>query len=457
MKKQRKFRLSSTQIIVFGFLAIILIGTLLLMLPIASTDGSSTPFVDALFTATSATCVTGLMTLPVFEHWTLFGQIVLLVLIQIGGLGIVATTFTFFVVLKRRITMKDRVLINEAYALDTYSDLGKAVLKIVKGTLLIELIGAIMYSFQFIPEYGAKGIWYSVFHAISAFCNAGIDIIGGASFCGYTENYIVNLATIFLIVMGGIGFCVWWDIQRVAKEAFKKKLFRKQLFHRLSIHSKLAITMTLLLIVSGTVLFLVLEWSNPDTLGALPVGKRWLAALFQSVTTRTAGFATIPQENFTDAGSIVTMLLMFIGGSPAGTAGGVKTTTIAMIVITVIMVVKGKQETELFKRRIPKDNIRTGLAVVSISAMILLTGILVLSCIEQASLLNVVYEAVSALGTVGLSRNFTGTLQNPGKFLIILLMFIGRIGPITMAFAFRIKGNSNGKAGELAEQRILVG
>lgn len=457
MSKKHNNKISTTQIIVFGFLAIILIGTMLLMLPVAAADGQSTPLVDALFTATSATCVTGLMTLPVFEHWSLFGQIVLLVLIQVGGLGIVATTFTILMILKRRITMKDRVLINEAYALDTYSGLGKTVFRIVRGTLLVEFIGAVMYSFQFIPEYGAIGIWYSVFHAVSAFCNAGIDILSNSSFCGYADNYIVNFTTMFLIVMGGIGFCVWWDVQTVTKEAFKRKMFRKQLFHRLSVHSKLAIVMSLFLIIAGTVLFMVFEWNNPDTLGSLPQGKKWMGALFQSVTTRTAGFATIPQENFTDAGTIVTMLLMFIGGSPAGTAGGVKTTTIAMIVITVIMVVKGKQETEVFKRRIPKDNIRTGLAVVSISAMILLMGILILSCVEQTSLLNVAYEAVSALGTVGLSRNFTGTLQNPGKLLIILLMFIGRIGPITMAFAFRVKGNSKGKAGELAEQRILVG
>lgn len=458
MKKRFLDRISATQIIVFGFLLIILIGTLLLMLPVATSKGECTPFVDALFTATSATCVTGLMTLPVFEHWSLFGQIVILFLIQIGGLGVVASMYTIFVILKRKIGIRERVLIHEAYALDSFSGLGKTVLKIFKGTVLVEMIGAILFSFQFVPEFGpVKGIWFSVFHAISAFCNAGIDVIGPSSFCGYADNYIVSLTTMFLIITGGIGFCVWWDIKRVIKDAVKRRRVRGQLFERLSVHSKLAIVTTIILIVGGMLAILAFEWSNPDTLGSLPAGKRWLAAMFQSVTTRTAGFATFPQENFTDGSMLVSIMLMFIGGSPAGTAGGVKTTTIAMIIMTVIMVVKGRQDTEIFKRRIPADNVRTGLAVIGISAMILITGILVLCQIENASVADVAYEATSALATVGLSRNFTAGMQEASKLVITAMMFVGRIGPITMALAFRAKRKASSDLRELAERRILVG
>ena len=458
MKKKLSDSISSTQTIVFGFLAIILIGTALLMLPAASAEGRSTPLVDALFTATSATCVTGLMTLPVYSHWSLFGQIILLILIQIGGLGIVACTFTIFAILGRRITMRGRMLIHEAYALDTFHGTGRIVLRIFKGTLLAEFIGAVLYGFCFIPEYGIlKGIWYSVFHSVSAFCNSGIDLIGDSSFCRYVDNAMVNFTTVFLITVGGIGFCVWWDIQRVVKNAFMQRKFRRQLFHRLSIHSKLAIVTSLILVVGGAGLLLLFEWNNPGTYGSMTVRERLMAALFQSVTNRTAGFATVLQENYTDAGTIINLLLMFIGGSPAGTAGGVKTTTVAMLVMTVAAVIQGKQDTEIFRRKVPAENIRTGLTVVCVSFLILLSGIMLLSIFEKTPVVNVAYEAVSALATVGLSRSYTASMGNAGKIIVIILMFIGRIGPVTMALAFRVKRKARGEMRELAEGRILVG
>jgi len=451
-------RVSPTQIIMLGFLALILFGTLLLMLPVSSAAGEATNFMDALFTATSAVCVTGLMTLPAFSHWSIFGQIILLILIQVGGLGIIATTFIIFVILKKRISMRERILIHEAYALDTFQGLGRVILRIFKGALAVELTGAVLYSFQFIPEFGVlKGIWYSVFHAVSAFCNAGIDLLGSSSLSGYVDNPLVNLTTMFLIVTGGIGFCVWWDVIRVVKNAIKIKRFRKQLFCRLTIHSKLAITTTAILLGGGTFLLLLLEWNNSSTIGGMPVWQKVMAAMFQAVTDRTAGFLTIPQENFTDAGMIVNLMLMFIGGSPAGTAGGVKTTTIAMVVLTVVAVIKGRKDTEIFKRSISAENIRTGLTVLSVSFIVLISGILLLSITENAPLSDIIYEATSALATVGLSRNFTGSLQNVGKLIIIILMYIGRIGPITMAFALRLKNDKGAAMRKLAESRIIVG
>ena len=451
-------RVSPTQIIMMGFLALILFGTLLLMLPVASAAGEATNFTDALFTATSAVCVTGLMTLPTFSHWSLLGQIILLILIQVGGLGIIATTFIIFVILKKRIGMRERILIHEAYALDTFQGLGKVILRIFKGALLVELTGAVLYSFQFIPEFGvAKGIWFSVFHAVSAFCNAGIDLLSSSSLCGYVDNPLVNFTTMFLIVTGGIGFCVWWDIIRVVKNAVKIKRFKGQLFHRLTVHSKLAIVTTAVLLGGGTLLLLILEWNNNATIGNMSVGQKIMASMFQAVTDRTAGFLTIPQENFTDAGMIVNLMLMFIGGSPAGTAGGVKTTTIAMVVLTVAAVIKGRKDTEIFKRSISAENIRTGLTVISISFIVLISGILLLSVTEQAPLADIIYEATSALATVGLSRSFTGNLHTVGKFIIILMMYIGRIGPITMAFALRLKNDNGTCMRKLAESKIIVG
>ncbi len=451
-------RISPTQIIMIGFLALILIGALLLSLPVSAASGEATGFTDALFTATSAVCVTGLLTLPAVSHWSLFGQVILLILIQIGGLGIIAIIFTIFVTFRKRIGMRERILIHEAYALDTFQGLGKAILKIFKGALTVEMIGAVLYSFQFIPEFGvSRGIWYSVFHAVSAFCNAGIDLVSSSSFCGYADNLIMNFTTMFLIVTGGIGFCVWWDIIRVVKNAIKIKRVRGQLFHRLTLHSKLAITITAILIFGGTFLLLLLEWNNEATIGNMPVGRKIMASMFQAITDRTAGFATIPQENFTDAGMIVNLILMFVGGSPAGTAGGVKTTTIAMIVLTVVSVIKGRKDTEIFNRRVSAENIRTGLTVISISLIVLISGIMILSVIENAPLSDIIYEATSALATVGLSRNFTGDLQIASRFVIIVLMFIGRIGPITMAFALRFRNSDKTAVRKLAESNIIVG
>ena len=464
--------LSTTRKIAIGFFLIILTGTLLLMLPISSAEGKVTNFVDALFTAATSVCVTGLVTVTTATHWSLFGKIVILILIQLGGLGVICCGIAILMLFGRKINLKDRIMIQESYGIDegTYRDVSLSnkkkkvkrndmlILRILKGTFIIEGIGAVLFSFRFIPDFGVKkGIWYSVFHSVSAFCNAGLDLIGESSLMDYRGDLIVNFTTFFLVVTGGIGFIVWWDIIRVIKRARIAKKYKNMLFKRLSLHSKIAIVTTAVLLVSGAVLFFIFEFNNPDTIGNEPLGNKILISCFQSMTTRTAGFLTILQENLTDASYILTLMLMIVGGSPMGTAGGLKTTTIAMIVVCVWSVVRGKKDTEIFGRRISSDNIRTGIAVVSISIMTLVLAIMTLSIVEPFPLKIIAFESVSAIATVGLGAGMTAGITSIGKLIIIFLMYVGRIGPITMAMAFGAKRSSTLDSIELAEKKIIIG
>lgn len=458
VKKKRPYFFSTTRLIALGFLAVILLGSLVLYLPISSAPGQTTSYIDALFTATTSVCVTGLVTVPTYSHWSLFGLVVIIVLIQIGGLGVVACSTLLMVALRRKITMKERILIQDAYNTDNLKGLVVLIERIVKGTFLVEGIGAICFAFQFVPEFGlAKGIGISIFHSISFFCNSGIDIIGEVSLVPYVGNPIINFTTMGLIVVGGIGFGVWWDILHVVKEAFAKKKYRNHLFRKLTLHSKLAISTTFFLLVIGTVLIFVLDYNNPKSLGELPLGQKIMASMFQSVTTRTAGAATILQQNLTDDSALISIILMFIGGSPAGTAGGIKTTTFALLIFSTYAVIKGKKDTEIFNRKVSSDNVRTGIAVIVLGAAVLLVGTMLVSYIEEFSLLDVMYEATSAFATVGLTRGITPFLQPISKFILMVLMYIGRIGPITMATAFAAKRHSMGNMRELPEKRVLVG
>lgn len=317
-KKGAKF--NTMRLIAGGFASVIFLGGVLLWMPICNTKPIA--FLDALFTSTTAVCVTGLVTVVPAAQFTLVGKIILLILIQIGGLGVIACTVAFFVVLKRKITMKERVVIQETYNMSTLSGLVKFVLKIVKGTFLVEGIGAFCYAFQFVPEYGVlKGIWFSIFHSISAFCNAGIDILGDNSFIKYAGNPIINFTTMGLIIAAGIGFTVWHDLQQNIKIAAEREISYKRVMFRLSLHSKLAILTTLILLAAGMLNFFLAEYYNPGTMGTMGVWKKLMASLFQSVTTRTAGFATVPQAALHGESMLVSILLMFIGGSPGGTAG----------------------------------------------------------------------------------------------------------------------------------------
>lgn len=453
----KKHGLSTMQILAIGFLGTILLGGALLSLPVCNQEPIK--FLDAFFTATTAVCVTGLVTIVPATQFTLLGKVILLILIQIGGLGIIACMTCFFVLLKKKITVRERVVIQETYNMQGLSGMREFVSRIIKSTFIIEGFGAILYAFQFVPEYGmAKGIWYSIFHSVSAFCNAGIDILGNGSLTKYVNNPIINFTTMFLIVMGGLGFPVWYDVANNFKIVMQKKQAKKRLFTKLTLHSKIVLVMTGIMIVFGTVFVLLLEFNNPDTIGNMTFGEKLMSSVFHSISTRTAGFASVSQSAFKPATKFLTTIWMFIGGSPCGTAGGVKTTTIAMLLLTCINVIYGKKDTECFGRKIPVENFRTGFSVVMVAFGFLIAGMVLLTTLEpQQDFLDLLYEAVSAIGTVGLTADLTPNLGNASKVIIMCMMYIGRLGPVTIALVFGTRKSMKERVRELPEQRIMVG
>jgi trk system potassium uptake protein TrkH len=377
MTRKPRLTLSTTQIILLSFLAVILIGSLLLSLPIAAKSGESVPYIDALFTATTATCVTGLVTLPTATAWSLFGQIVILILVQVGGLGIITVMAGVMLALHRRMGLSDRLLLRDAFNLDTLSGLSEFLKKVLIGTLAVEMTGALLYMTVFIPEFGARGIWISVFNAISAFCNAGMDIIGENSLCDYASNPVINGVTSALIILGGLGFIVWWDLLRVLRLVRERKSLRA-LFH-LTLHSKLVITATAVFLLGGAVVIFLFEHRNPATMGDLSLFGKIQVAFFQSVTTRTAGFMTVSQTDLTNATTVVCLILMFIGGSPVGTAGGIKTVTVLVLAAYAVSTVRGKNEVTAFHRRISDDALRKAVAVTGMSFLIAALSTIILS------------------------------------------------------------------------------
>ncbi len=441
MKKKIHFKLSTTQTIMLSFFVVIFIGSILLALPISSANGKAVPYLDALFTATTSICVTGLVTLPTVSTWSFFGQVVILILIQIGGLGVITIMSGLLISLHRKIGMKDRMLIQDAFNLNTLSGLVKFIKKVLIGTFVVEGVGAILYMTVFVPEYGVKGIWISIFNSISAFCNAGIDIISEDSLCDYALNPMINCVTSVLIILGGIGYIVWWDVIRVSKDIRYKKL---KCLSNLTLHSKISLSTTGVLIVIGAVAFFIFEYNNPLTMEKYSLFEKIQASLFQSVTTRTAGFATIPQQNLTNASAIVSLLLMFIGGSPVGTAGGIKTVTFAVLLFAAFGTIKNKEDVVLFQRTVSKQAVSKAVAVTCVSFMIMFLSTLLLSAVTNASALDIVYETVSATATVGLTRNLTPILNSWGKLIIIVTMYLGRVGPISLLIAFNTtKENKN--------------
>lgn len=435
MKKQR-LGVSTTHIILLSFFVVILIGAVLLSLPISSADGKSASFLDALFTATTSTCVTGLVVTPTVSSWSVFGQIVILLLIQIGGLGVITIMSGVMILLHKKMGIGDRLLLQDAFNLNSLSGLVRFVKRVMAGTFVIEAVGALFYMLVFVPDFGAKGIWISVFTSVSAFCNAGIDIIAENSLCDYVLNPIVNTVTCALIILGGIGYIVWWDVLRVLRRAPKRKT---KFFKSLTLHSKIAITATLILIFVGAALIFAFEYHNPQTINGYTLTQKIQASVFQSVTTRTAGFATLPQEKLTNASSIVCILLMFIGGSPVGTAGGIKTVTFIILIASAFSSIRNKEDTELFGRRLTKQAVSKAVAVACMSFIIMFVSTVLLSVVTNAPALDIVYETVSATATVGLTRNLTASLDGIGKLIIILTMYLGRVGPISLAIAFNLK------------------
>lgn len=425
-------RFSPMQIILLAFLFVIFVGSILLALPISSATSTPVSYIDALFTATTSVCVTGLVTLTTVSTWSTFGQVVILVLIQIGGMGVITVVAGLMLLLNKRVSIEDRILIGESFNLNSLDGIIKFVKKVIKFSLFVELIGALLYMTVFIPEFGVRGVWISVFTSVSAFCNAGIDIIAENSLCNFVLNPVVNITTILLIVIGGIGFIVLLDLQRVFART------RRTSFKFLSLHTKIVLVSTVFLIVSGTLLFLFFEYENPNTIKSFTLPEKIMVSLFQSVTTRTAGFATIPQENLTAPSALVSILLMFIGGSPAGTAGGIKTVTMFVLIFTAVSVIKNKRTVDVFNRQLSIETIKKALAVFSVSSFIVIFSTVLLLSFEQGTFLDVLFETVSAVATVGLTRNFTGTLGLIGKLIIIITMYLGRVGPISLAFAFNI-------------------
>ena len=429
---KKKFSLSTTHMIMLSFLVVILVGSLLLSLPISSASGNAIPYLDALFTATTATCVTGLVTLPTVTTWSMFGHVIILVLIQVGGLGVITIMSAFMILLQKRMGINNRLLLQDAFNLNSLSGIVRFVKRVLLGSLLVEGIGALLYMIVFVPEYGLRGVWISVFTSISAFCNAGIDIIAENSLCNYATNPLINAVTSLLIILGGIGYIVWWDMMGLGTRTAAKKHRR---FQSLSLHSKIAIVTTLILILGGGILIFLFEYDNPLTIGNLSVFDKIQVSLFQSVTTRTAGFATVPQQDLTNASSILCLLLMFIGGSPVGTAGGIKTVTVAVLVVSAIATVQNKQNVSMFNRNISKQMVNKAVAVTLMSFSIMLTSTILLSAVSNADTLDILFETVSATGTVGLTRDMTPYLNTAGKMIIIGTMYLGRVGPISLALA----------------------
>ncbi|MBE6672513.1 MAG: potassium transporter KtrB [Ruminococcaceae bacterium] len=383
----------------------------------------------------------------------MFGQAVILLLIQIGGLGIITIMSGIMLLLNRKMGIGDRLLIQDAFNLNTMAGLVKFVKNVLIGTLLIEGVGAILYMLVFVPEFGARGIWISVFNSVSAFCNAGIDIIGENSLCNYATNPLINIVTCALIILGGLGYIVWWDVLRVVRSRSPKN---RKVFRHLTLHSKIAITVTVGLVLVGAILIFIFEYANPLTIGEMSLFDKIQVSFFQSVTTRTAGFASVLQENLTNASAMVSIVLMMIGGSPVGTAGGMKTVTIAVLVCSAFATVRNKNSATLFGRRIAEGSVKKAVAVAVTFLTICTVSTVLLMAACDASALDAVYETVSATATVGLSRNLTSTLTALGKLIVIVTMYFGRVGPISLAVAFGSKNESQNVISEPTEE-ISIG
>ena len=438
------------QIIVFGFALLILFGALLLNLPFASRSGESIGFLNALFTSTSATCVTGLVVVDTYTHWTLFGQLVILCLIQIGGLGFMTVVTLLSFVVGRRITVRERLLMQESFNNGGIEGIVRLTKHVLVGTLVIEGIGAVILSTQFVQDFGfLGGVYKGIFHAVSAFCNAGIDLMGEiepfTSLTPYVGNTLVNITIMGLIILGGLGFAVWEDV------------YHAKNFRSLRVQTKLVLAITALLILSGFVLIFLFEHNNPATLGRLSIKDQLLASLFHSVTPRTAGFNTLDMVGLTDPTKVLTVLFMFIGGSPGSTAGGIKTVTAGILIFALLSVVKGERDVSIMKRRVPSPVVFRSIGILMIGLIIVFVGTLLLTVTQGGDFISLLLEETSAFGTVGLSAGITPHLTATSKVIVLLTMFLGRVGGMTMVVAFVMKSVGNERNYKYPEAKIFVG
>ena len=442
-------RIRPGQLIVLVFLGIILLGAGLLCLPAAARSGQPTPFLTSLFTATSATCVTGLIRVDTGTHWTMFGQVVILLLIQVGGLGFMTIACLFFFALRRRIGLRQRMVLAQALGSDTYSGIVSLVRNILRGTAAVEGVGALILFFRALPEFGfGRALWYGVFHSVSAFCNAGFDVLAdvdaGGSLCRYVTDPVVNFTIMALIVIGGLGFAVWGDIRHHRR------------FSRLSVYSRLVVIITTVLIFGGAGVFAALEWNNPNTIGDLTVPQKLMAALFQSVTLRTAGFATFDQNALSDVSKAASDLLMLVGGSSGSTAGGVKTATVGVILLSAWSTARGRTSVHVMKRRIPRQAVENASALFILVLLLSGLGAAFLSIADHVSLENALYETISALCTVGLTTGITSSLGTASQIILIVLMFFGRLGIMTISVGFMAANRAEERV-SYAETKIMIG
>ena len=439
---KEKHALSSFQIIIIGFAGIILLGTMVLMLPISTKSRICTPFLDALFTATSAVCVTGLVVQDTATYWSFFGQFILLCLIQIGGMGVITVASSFALLAGRKLSFSQRNIMQEALSAPQVGGIVKLTGFVIKGTLLFELLGACIMMPVFCKDYGVKGIWFAIFHSVSAFCNAGFDLLGinakFSSLTSYMGNPVINITIMLLIVIGGIGFLTWSDVVKYRHHIWEYRM-----------QSKVILSTTLVLILIPTIYFFNVEFSN------LPLQERMLASLFQSITPRTAGFNTVDFGILSEAGIGIVILLMLIGGSPGSTAGGMKTTTITVLFANAKAVFHRKDETDLFERRVSNETIRTAATIIVLYVTLFFCGGVFLSVVEDLPMMTCLFEAASAIGTVGLTLGVTPQLGIVSRFLLIFLMFFGRVGGLTLIFA-AVSG-TNKHFSKLPQEKITVG
>lgn len=420
---KRKLKLSSAQIIMLGFAALILAGALLLMLPISSNDGTVTPFMDCLFTSTSASCVTGLVVYDTATHWSVFGQCVLLVLIQIGGMGVITVAAAVTMISGKKISLMQRSTMQDAVSAHQMGGIVRFTGFILKGILLIELLGALALMPAFVRDFGAKGIWMSFFHSISAFCNAGFDLLGSSeakfvSLTGYMTDPLVNITIVLLILIGGLGFMTWQDIR---ENGIHLRRYRMQ--------SKVILTLTAVLVLLPAAYFFFFEF------GSMPLGHRLLASLFQAVTPRTAGFNTVDLTQLSETGQILMALLMLMGGAPGSTAGGMKITTMAVLVACAVAVFRRRENGKFFGRRIADETVKNAVTVFLMYVTLFFVGGLLIARLEDLPVVTCLFESASAVGTVGLTLGVTPSLSMASHIILTCLMFFGRIGGLTLIFA----------------------
>ena len=442
-------KISPMKIILGGYCTVILLGTLLLALPFATKGAGSTGITDCFFTATSVTCVTGLIRFDTFTHWTLFGQLVIMLLIQIGGVGFMTVAIMALVFAHKKISLSQRALMQNSVSAPHLGDIVHMTKFIAGGTLVVEGIGALLLSFAFVPRFGvAKGIYFSIFHSISAFCNGGFDLMGGttgefSSLTGYMSNWYVNIVIMLLIFVGGLGFFVWYDVGA-----------KKGRFKRFNLQSKLVLTISFFLVFLGAAALFVLEFSSSATEG-LTVGEKICAALFQSVSVRTAGFNTIDLSVMSEAGKFVMISLMLIGGSTGSTAGGMKTTTVYVLCASISATFFHRKNIEAFGRRLEENVIRTATCVFMIYIIGVTGSAVLISAVEGIPMVTALFETASAMATVGLSFGVTPTVGMFSKMLLAFLMICGRVGSITMLLAF--SSNKNYTSSRLAMEKVQVG